>query len=50
MIRRNLVSLTLSAALALFASAGSVYAQDAESVEPFKVGTFAIDDVPTVVS
>ena len=48
MIRRNLVSLTLSAALALFASAGSVYAQDAESVEPFKVGTFAIDDVPTV--
>ncbi len=48
MIRRNLVSLTLSAALALFASAGSVFAQDAESVEPFKVGTFAIDDVPTV--
>lgn len=48
MIRRNLVSLTLSAALALFASAGSVHAQDAESVEPFKVGTFAIDDVPTV--
>ena len=48
MIRRNLVSLTLSAALALFASAVSVYAQDAESVEPFKVGTFAIDDVPTV--
>lgn len=48
MIRRNLVSLTLSAALALFASAGSVDAQDAESVEPFKVGTFAIDDVPTV--
>ena len=48
MIRRNLVSLTLSAALALFTSAGSVYAQDAESVEPFKVGTFAIDDVPTV--
>ena len=48
MIRRSLVSLTLSAALALFASAGSVYAQDAESIEPFKVGTFAIDDVPTV--
>ena len=48
MLRRSLVSLTLSAALALFASAGSVYAQDAESVEPFKVGTFAIDDVPTV--
>ena len=48
MIRRNVVSLTLSAALALFASASSVYAQDAESVEPFKVGTFAIDDVPTV--
>ena len=48
MIRRNVVSLTLSAALALFASACSVYAQDSESVEPFKVGTFAIDDVPTV--
>ena len=48
MIRRNVVSLTLSAALALFASASSVYAQDAETVEPFKVGTFAIDDVPTV--
>lgn len=48
MIRKNLVSLTLSAALALFASGGSVLAQDAESVEPFKVGTFAIDDVPTV--
>ena len=48
MIRRNVVSLTLSAELALFASAGSAYAQDAESVEPFKVGTFAIDDVPTV--
>ena len=48
MIRRNLVSLTLSAALALLASAGSVFAQVAESVEPFKVGTFAIDDVPTV--
>ena len=48
MIRRNLVSLTLSAALALLASAGSVFAQDAESVDPLKVGTFAIDDVPTV--
>jgi len=48
MIRRNLVSLTLSAAFVFFNSASGVYAQDAESVEPFKVGTFAIDDVPTV--
>ena len=48
MIRRNLVSLTLSAVLTFLASSTSVYAQDSESVEPFKVGTFAIDDVPTV--
>ena len=48
MIRKNLVSLTLSAAFVFFTSASGVYAQDAESVEPFKVGTFAIDDVPTV--
>ena len=48
MKNRKLVSLTLGATLALFASASGVYAQDAESVEPFKVGTFAIDDVPTV--
>ena len=48
MIRRRLVSLTLGAALAFFASAASVFAQDSESVEPFKVGTFAINDVPTV--
>ena len=48
MIRRRLVSLTIGAALAFFASAASVFAQDSESVEPFKVGTFAINDVPTV--
>ena len=48
MIRRRLVSLTIWAALAFFASAASVFAQDSESVEPFKVGTFAINDVPTV--
>ena len=48
MIRRRLVSLTVGAALAFFASAASVFAQDSESVEPFKVGTFAINDVPTV--
>lgn len=48
MIRRKLVSLTIGAALAFFASAASVFAQDSESVEPFKVGTFAINDVPTV--
>lgn len=48
MIRKRLVSLTIGAALAFFASAASVFAQDSESVEPFKVGTFAINDVPTV--
>ena len=48
MIRKTLFSLTLGAALALLASASSVLAQDMESVEPFKVGTFAIDDIPTV--
>ena len=35
-------------ALVLLISPFNVSAQDLESVEPFKVGTFAIDDVPTV--
>ena len=48
MIRKSLISLTLGTALVLMASVASVFAQDMESVEPFKVGTFAINDVPTV--
>ena len=48
MIRKSLITLTLCATLALFASPASVFAQAMESVEPFKVGTFAINDVPTV--
>lgn len=48
MTRKSLISLTLGAALVLMTSVASVFAQDMESVEPFKVGTFAINDVPTV--
>ena len=48
MIRKSLFTLTLVTALAVFASPGEVSAQAMESAEPFKVGTFAIDDVPTV--
>ena len=47
MIRRKLFSLVLGMAL-FCVSPINVSAQDLESVEPFKVGTFAIDDVPTV--
>jgi 2-keto-4-pentenoate hydratase/2-oxohepta-3-ene-1,7-dioic acid hydratase in catechol pathway len=48
MKRKSLLALTLTAALAFFASSASVFAQDLESVMPFKVGTFAIDGIPTV--
>ena len=48
MKRKSLIALTLTAALAFFASSASVFAQDLESVMPFKVGTFAIDGIPTV--
>ncbi|MFM1895703.1 MAG: hypothetical protein RLZZ385_777 [Pseudomonadota bacterium] len=48
MIRKPLFTLTLVTALALVAKPADVAAQAAESVEPFKVGTFAIDDIPTV--
>lgn len=47
MIRKSLSTLTLAAMLAILSPA-IVYAQAMESAEPFKVGTFAIDDVPTV--
>lgn len=48
MIKKSLLTLTLSTTLAFLASSASVFAQDLESVMPFKVGTFAIDDIPTV--
>jgi 2-keto-4-pentenoate hydratase/2-oxohepta-3-ene-1,7-dioic acid hydratase in catechol pathway len=48
MKRKALYGLTLSAVLTLAASPPDVLAQAMESVEPFKVGTFAINDVPTV--
>ena len=48
MIRKSLFTLTLVATLVIFASPNDVSAQAMESVEPFKVGTFAINDIPTV--
>ena len=48
MIRKSLFTLTLGAALAFLAGPFAVSAQDLESVEPFKVGTFVIDHAPTV--
>ncbi len=48
MIRKSLFTLTLVATLAMFTSPTDVSAQAMESVMPFKVGTFAINDVPTV--
>ncbi len=48
MTRKSLFTMTFTAALAFLASSASVFAQDQESVMPFKVGTFAINDIPTV--
>jgi|TARA_B100000929_G_scaffold116685_1_gene92522 2-keto-4-pentenoate hydratase/2-oxohepta-3-ene-1,7-dioic acid hydratase in catechol pathway len=48
MIRKSLFTLTLGATLAFFIVPVNVSAQAMESVEPFKVGTFAINDIPTV--
>ena len=48
MKRKYLFTLTLGAALAFLAGPVAVSAQDLESVEPFKVGTFVIDNAPTV--
>jgi 2-keto-4-pentenoate hydratase/2-oxohepta-3-ene-1,7-dioic acid hydratase in catechol pathway len=44
MIRRILSTLTMSAALVLLAGPANVFGQASESAEPFKVGTFAVDD------
>ena len=48
MIRKSLLTLAFAATLVIFASPVDVSAQAMESVEPFKVGTFAINDIPTV--
>jgi len=48
MLRRSLFTLTLVATMAILARPADVVAQAMESAEPFKVGTFAIDNVPTV--
>ena len=48
MIRKSLFILTLGAILMSYIIPVSASAQTIKSVEPFKVGTFAINDVPTV--
>ena len=48
MIRKSLFTLTLGAMLVFFIVPVNISAQAMESVEPFKVGTFAINDIPTV--
>lgn len=48
MIRKSLFTLALGLVATLLAGSSQVLAQAEESVEPFKVGTFAIDDEPTV--
>ena len=48
MIRKSLFTLTLGAMLVFFIVPVNASAQAMESVEPFKVGTFAINDIPTV--
>ena len=48
MIRKSLFTLTFGAVLTFFIGPVDVSAQAMESVEPFKVGTFAINDIPTV--
>lgn len=48
MIRKSVTSLMLAATLAIAAFSGQVLAQAAESVEPFKVGTFAVNDTSFV--
>ena len=48
MTRNNLFALALTGILIISASPALVLAQAMESIEPFKVGTFAINNVPTV--
>jgi 2,4-diketo-3-deoxy-L-fuconate hydrolase len=48
MRRKTLLTMALGAALAFMAGPNDVQAQVVEVAEPFKVGTFGIDNVPTV--
>lgn len=48
MIRKFLKTLTFSMVLSILAGPANVFAQAMESVEPFKVGTFAVNDTPFV--
>lgn len=48
MIRKSKFSLLFVAALLILCGQSAVLAQDMESALPFKVGTFAINDIPTV--
>lgn len=48
MIRKFQFTLMLSVILTFFIAPINVSAQAMESIEPFKVGTFAINDIPTV--
>ena len=48
MIRKSVSSLMFVATLAFSAFSAQVLAQAAESVEPFKVGTFSVDNTPFV--
>ena len=48
MIRKSLFTLTFGVILTFFIVPINVSAQAMESIEPFKVGTFAINDIPTV--
>jgi 2-keto-4-pentenoate hydratase/2-oxohepta-3-ene-1,7-dioic acid hydratase in catechol pathway len=48
MIRKSPFPLIFVAALVIFSSLSTVSAQAMKSALPFKVGTFAIDDLPTI--
>jgi 2-keto-4-pentenoate hydratase/2-oxohepta-3-ene-1,7-dioic acid hydratase in catechol pathway len=48
MIRKSLFSIIFVTALVVFVNPQTVSAQATMSVQPFKVGTFAINDMPTV--
>lgn len=48
MIRKPLISLMFFVLLGIVASPAVVSAQDIESIKPFKVGTFAINNLPIV--
>lgn len=48
MMRKTLASLALGFALVIAAGPSNLFAQASESAEPFKVGTFAVNDTPFV--